>query len=106
MVCLGKEFYDATPECRASLTAKLKQLEQDGAPSKFCGHQLRKPYNRIFEFTPPDHRFMAFRCGHRFFITNGNWKNPKNQEPDWHIAEQCRIEFLSDPDTLHLRQDL
>ncbi len=103
--CLGKEFYDATPECHAGLTARVKQLEQDGEPTKYVGHQLKREHKKIFEFTPPDHRFMAFRCGHRFFITNGAWKNDKNQEPDYVIAERCRKEFFADPDTLHLRQD-
>jgi hypothetical protein len=104
MACLGKDFYECTHECWAGLTARVKQLEQDGEPTKYVGHQLRPPYRKIFEFTPRHHRFLAFRCAHRFFITNGNWKRD-NQDPDYEIALACQIEFFSDPDTLHLRRD-
>ena len=92
-------------DCRASLTAKARQLEQDGYPSKHSGHQLTDPYRKIFQFVLRSHRFWAFQSAHRWFITNGNIKDDKHQEPDYRFAEKCRTEFFSDPDTLHFRGD-
>ena len=104
--CPGKAYYDGTPRCRGALTAKVRQLEQDGQPSAYCGHRLDQPFEKIFQFWLPQHRFWAFRgSASRWFITNGNIKDDKHQERDYRIAEDCRKEFFSDPDTLPYRRD-
>lgn len=100
---LGQEFYDATPQCRSSLTAKVKQLEQDGEPSTYVGHQLHPPHERIFQFFLKSYRFWAFRSRQWWFITNGNIKDDKHQEPDYRLADDCREEFFNDPDTKDFR---
>lgn len=103
--CLGKAFYDASSnrDCRASLSAKVRHVEEVGHPTRYAGHQLRKPYKDVFEFVLTKYRFFAFRCAHRFFITNGNVVTKPNQEPDYIIAQRCADEFFADPDTLSLR---
>lgn len=92
--CLGKRFYDSTKACQASLTAKLRQLEQDGVTSNYMGHYLQEEYSKIFEFVLRRHRFFCFRHLDQFFVTNGGMKDPKTAEHDYRIALRCRNEFF------------
>jgi hypothetical protein len=101
--CHGKLFYESTKACQTSLTAKVRQLEQDGRPSSYQGHQLRDEYAEIFEFTLPDHRFCAFRHHGLYYITNGANKDPKGQESDYRLALKCRNEFFDDLETPRIK---
>ena len=95
--CHGKRFYDATPACQAGLTAKVKQLEQDGRYSKYMGHRLKtEKYDKIFQYVLPDHRFFSFQHQNGFYITNGANKDPKRPEPDFDLALRCMNEFFND----------
>jgi hypothetical protein len=101
--CYGKRFYEATPACQPSLTAKLKQLEQDGRYSNYMGHRLKGEYSRIFEFVLKDHRFFSFQHLNGFYVTNGNIKDAKQQDGDYRLAMQCWNEFFYDLNCPRLR---
>lgn len=87
--CLGRDYYDATPECRKALLAQAMQLAIKGkvglVPEN--GHPLHGDFKGLHVLKPGDHRFMYFRRGDRCYITNGAPKrSKKRQEPDYRVA--------------------
>lgn len=60
------------------------------------GHRLHGKYDDLYEVKPGNFRFMVFRHGNEFFITNGAPKKLKGkQDEDYAIALQLRKDFLA-----------
>lgn len=93
--CNGRDFYEQNPKSKPSLRAQAQVLASKGHLRSDAGHYCEPPFEKVFEFTPKRFRFFAFRSGDVFYITNGAWKNPKNQDKDRRFCEKCRIEYLS-----------
>lgn len=94
--CHGLEYYDEHPECKPALTARAAQLAETGRFGKVPqnGHPLKGKWRDLIELKPGDHRFMGFRHGDVFYITNGAPKDAKKQQRDWDFALKIREAFL------------
>ncbi len=97
-VCHAQEFYNDNPDCRASLLALAKQVAVKGRVGKVPenGHPLQDPFKPLQELKPGDYRFMGFRDGGVFFLTNGAPKK-KNQHPDYRIAQEILEAYRNRP---------
>lgn len=96
--CHGKEYYDATPACRAALLAQARQLALKGVVGKVPenGHALHGEYDGLHVLKPGDHRFMYFRWGDSCYITNGAPKKTNaKQNSDYGQALKLMKEFKS-----------
>jgi hypothetical protein len=94
----AKEYYDANKECRVSLAALAQQMAVKGTVGKQPenGHRLKGRFDSMYELKPGDHRFMGFRRGTDFFLTNAARKNAKNQSPDYEFGLKIRESVLRD----------
>jgi hypothetical protein len=96
--CHAKDYYDATKECRTSLAALAQQVANRGYVGKQPenGHRLKGEYSELYELKPGDHRFMGFRFGRDFYLTNGAPKDDKKQEKDYAFSLKIRAAVLKD----------
>lgn len=99
-VCQAREYYDRHADCKASLLALAKQVSINGRVGKVPenGHPLQGEYDSLQVLKPGDHRFMGFRHGGDFYLTNAAAKKPKpkQQEPDYKIAKGLRDKFFEE----------
>ena len=74
-----------------SLLALARQISIKGVVGKQPenGHRLQGDFNDLYELKPGDWRFMGFRQGVDFYLTNGAAKK-RNQEPDYRFAMNVR----------------
>lgn len=93
--CKGRDFYEQNPKSKPSFMAQTQVMAMKGQLLSDNGHYCSAPFDKVFEFTPRKFRFFAFRCDDVLYITNGAWKDPKNQDKDRRICEKCRVEFFS-----------
>lgn len=93
----GKQFFEANQPCRGALIAQAKQVAVKGRVGKVPenGRQLEGKYSALIELKPGDFRFLGFRDGNVFLITNGARKDPKLQHRDYDFALQIREEYLA-----------
>jgi hypothetical protein len=86
-ICHGQEFFNDNSNCRASLLSLARQIAVKGRVGKVPenGHPVQDPYRPIQELKPGNYRFMGFREGSVFFLTNGAPKK-KNQNADYRFA--------------------
>jgi hypothetical protein len=96
--CHGREFYDSVPECKAALLAQARQISVNGKVSKQPenGHWLKGEFADVYEMKPGNFRFMVFRHGNDFYITNGaQKKTERKQRADWQFAVEARKTFFA-----------
>lgn len=96
--CHGKDFFDRPEnrECRGKLVAQAKQIALNGRVGRIPqnGRQLKGEFRDLTELKPGDFRFLGFRDGDVFYITNGARKDPKNQRRDYQRALGIRAGFF------------
>ena len=96
--CHGQEFYEATPACKVALLAQARQMSVKGRVAKQPenGHPLKGKYRDLYEMKPGDFRFMVFRHGNDFYITNGAPKKERNKQvPDYEHAQRMKTPFMA-----------
>lgn len=88
----AKEYYDSVKDCRIRLAALAQQIASSGIVGKQPenGHRLKGDYSDLYELKPGKYRFMGFRAGRNFYLTNGAPKNAKRQDRDYDFALQIR----------------
>jgi hypothetical protein len=95
--CHARDFYDANKPCKGGLLALSRQISVKGVVGKQPenGHRLYAPYDDLYELKPGDFRFMGFRSGRDFYLTNGALKaKRKEQERDYKFGLEVRAVVL------------
>jgi hypothetical protein len=94
----ARTFIDGMPKGhRERFFASAVRFANDGRlPSDAMGHYLDPPYAEIYEFKPGGWRVFGFRHAQNLYLLSGaKKKNPKAQESDYIVAENMRVNFLS-----------
>jgi hypothetical protein len=95
--CHARDFYEANRRCKPGLLALSRQITIKGVVGKQPenGHRLYEPFSDLYELKPGDFRFMGFRSGNNFYLTNGAPKaKKKEQERDYRFGLVVRAAVL------------